>query len=269
MDKGNFFAATRRRLGKLSQGQVNGIEAILAAAQGMPRSHVAYILATAWRETAKSMQPVKETVMPHHKDKNPSDATVVSRLDRAWKAGRLGQVKIPYWRFDDAGQAWFGRGYVQLTHKDNYRKAAALVSADLLGSPSLALNPNIAAKILVEGCKAGMFTGKKLADYLPGDYVNARKIVNGLDHAFDIAADAGGWEGALKAGGYKSDTGDFKPAEPRIGDVAFTVPGQPTSPPRSEKPGSAAGPAAVGVALTGAFAAFAAYWDAIKAWFGG
>lgn len=57
--------------------------------------------------------------------------------------------------------------------------------------------------------------------------------------------------------------------EPRVRDVAVTVPGQPTSPPRSEKPGSVAGPAAVGVALTGIFAAFAAKWDAIAAWFNG
>lgn len=46
-------------------------------------------------------------------------------------------------------------------------------------------------------------------------------------------------------------------------------PATPTSPPTAKKPGSVAGPAAIGVALTGLFAAFAAYWEQIKAWFGG
>lgn len=52
-------------------------------------------------------------------------------------------------------------------------------------------------------------------------------------------------------------------------ELPAKAPAKPTSPPTGKKPGSVAGPAAVGVALTGAFAAFAAYWDAIKAWFGG
>ena len=272
MNEEAFFAAVRGRIGRLSQSQVDGINAILTAASGRPRSHVAYLLATAWRETARSMRPIKETVMPHHKDKNPTDATVVARLDKAWKTGRLRDVKIPYWRFDDTGRAWFGRGYVQLTHKKNYQKAAAMVGADLLGNPSLALEPRIAARVLVEGCDVGLFTGTRLADYLPGDYVNARKIVNGLDHAFEIAADAEGWEAALKAGGYKTDTGDFRPVEPRIRDVALTVPGQRDGGQAAKKPGSGA-KSGIGAVLT-VIAAALAYWFAdvgerISNWFGG
>ena len=190
-----FFAEARKQFGRLSQSQVDGINAILNATEGRKRSHVAYLLATAWHETARTMQPVRETLAG-------SDAQAVARLDRAWKAGKLKQVKVPYWRFDDTGRTWLGRGYVQLTHRDNYRKAAALVGVDLLGNPSLALRADIAAQILVEGCEVGLFTGKKLADYLPGDYVNARRVVNGLDKANAIAAHAVAFEAALRAGGY-------------------------------------------------------------------
>lgn len=200
-----FFAEARKQFGRLSQSQVDGINAILNAAGGRKRSHVAYLLATAWHETARTMQPVRETLAG-------SDAQAVARLDRAWKAGKLKQVKVPYWRFDDTGRTWLGRGYVQLTHRDNYRKAAAMVGADLLGNPSLAMRADIAARILVEGCEVGLFTGKKLADYLPGDYVNARKIVNGLDKAFEIARVAEAWEAALIAGGAAPDKP--KPAQP-------------------------------------------------------
>ena len=215
-----FFAEARKQFGRLSQSQVDGINAILNAAGGRKRSHVAYLLATAWHETARTMQPVRETLAG-------SDAQAVARLDRAWKAGKLKQVKVPYWRFDDTGRTWLGRGYVQLTHRDNYRKAAALVGVDLLGNPSLALRADIAARILVDGCEVGLFTGKKLSDYLPGDYVNARKIVNGLDKAFEIARVAEAWEAALIAGGAAPDkpkpAQPTKPATPQFGGLGWIV----------------------------------------------
>lgn len=210
MNRAAFFDAARAIFGRLLQSQVDGINAILAAADGRPRSHVAYLLATAWHETARTMQPVRETLAA-------SDAQAVARLDRAWKSGRLGQVRVPYWRVDDTGRAWFGRGYVQLTHRDNYRKAAALVGADLLGNPSLALRADIAARVLVEGCEVGLFTGKRLADYLPGDYVGARRVVNGTDKAHTIAGYARAWEAALTAGGYSEGRVPAKPTSPSTG----------------------------------------------------
>lgn len=183
--------------GRLTQGQVNGIETILAGTEGLPREHRAYLLATAYHETATRMQPIKETVMPHHSDTKPSDATVVSRLERAWEQGRLKWVKVPYWRFDQTGNSWFGRGLVQITHRDNYAKAGLRLNVDLLGDPNRALNPEVSTRILVRGCCEGWFTGKKLDDYLPGDYVGARRVVNGTDRAQEIAAYARTFEMAL------------------------------------------------------------------------
>src|ERR1035437_5975070 len=81
----------------------------------------------------------------------------------------------PYWPF-------IGRGFVQLTWRANYEKAGALIGVDLVAHPELALQPDIAAKILVLGMQQGWFTGHKLADYINDsicDFVNARRIVNG------------------------------------------------------------------------------------------
>lgn len=188
-----FFGSVRQSLfgGKLDPGQVEGCEAILKASAGMPRDHRAYLLATAFHETARSMQPIKETVMPHHKTKDPSDAEVIRRLDLAWAQGKLGQVKTPYWR-----DGWFGRGYVQLTHRENYARAGREMGIDLLGNPGLAMVPDHAAAILARGCAEGWFTGRKLADF--GTYEAMRRVVNGTDRAAEIAGHARAFEAALR-----------------------------------------------------------------------
>lgn len=206
LDRKKFYS----EIGPLKQEQVDGFETIIAAGYKLPLTHLAYVLATAMHETATAMQPIKETVMPHHKDKNPSDSTVIARLDKAFNDGRLRWVTKPYWR-----DGWFGRGYVQLTHKRNYEMASELVGVDLVASPNKAMHPEIAAKILVEGMARGMFTGKSMSDYLPGDYINARRVVNGLDRADEIAARAKRYERALSVAGYVP--GVDKPSAPTGG----------------------------------------------------
>lgn len=221
MNKAAFYAILRQRNSgvfgtSLTNAQVEGLEAILGAGDGLPVTHLAYVLATAFHETGARMQPVREAF-------GKSDADSVNRLERAWKKGQLKSVKTPYWRFDTEGKAWFGRGYVQLTHKTNYAKAAALTNVDLLGNPSLAMVPKISAMILIEGSKAGMFTGRKLSDYLPGDYVGARKIINGTDRAALIAGYAEAFERALRAASYRPIAGavaPFPPATPSTPSAA-------------------------------------------------
>ena len=193
-----FFAAIRPAFhGKLSQRQVEGMSALLEAGHDLPLHHMANVLAQVRRETGGGMYPIKETVMPHHRDQNPSDATVIARLDKAFKAGKLKWVKTPYWR-DGA----FGRGQIQITHAKNYRKFG-------IENPEEALKPAVSARIAVTGMRDGMFTGRKLADFeFPADLGapvsrNPRRIVNGNDGsdaevarfhmAFAEALDAAGW----------------------------------------------------------------------------
>jgi len=201
-------------LGPLTQSQREGFEALLTAGEKLPREHMAYVLATAFHETSGLMQPIKETVMPWHQNKNPSDKEVISRLDRAFAAGKLPQVKVPYWR-----GGWFGRGYVQVTHQQNYHQVGKVIGIDLLSDPNRALHPNVAARILIDGMSLGLFTGKKLSDYLPADFVNARRIVNGTDRATEIAERALRYDVALKAAGYGHQQAKEPAKEPASGGI--------------------------------------------------
>jgi hypothetical protein len=165
----------------------------VCAANDLLRNQAAYVLATARHETGGTMKPVRETFAT-------SDKQAISRLDAAWAKGQLKWVKSPYWR-----DGWFGRGYVQLTHRDNYDKAGRRIGIDLVSDPAKAMIPEVAAKILVKGMQEGWFTGKKLADYITltkSDFRQARRIVNGMDRADDIALYAKQYDALLKAEGY-------------------------------------------------------------------
>lgn len=65
---------------------------------------------------------------------------------------------------------------------------------DLVNNPDRASEKQIAAKTTITGMKYGMFTGKRLDDYINEtgtDFYNARQIVNRLDKAskFENKAD--------------------------------------------------------------------------------
>lgn len=200
-DQTQFFDLIRATIfgGELRRRQRNGIAIILDSwagkhGDGDPR-HLAYILATAFHETGRRMEPVRETFAG-------SDAAAIAILERAFRAGRLPGVKTPYWRPDALGQSWLGRGYVQLTHKRNYEAMSVIAGIDLVAAPDRAMEPEIAAIILIEGMMRGIFTGKKCADYLHGerpDWVGARRIVNGTDRAASIADHARQFHSALTA----------------------------------------------------------------------
>ena len=146
------------------------------ARAGLTRPQAAYVLATAFWETNRTMKPVREAYW----------------LSEEWRRRNL-----RYWPY-------YGRGYVQLTWRDNYKRAGAKFGVDLAGNPDKALEPEIAAKTLVVGSKEGWFTGKKLSDYINGktDWIGARRIINGTDKAKEIAAIAADYDKALKAEGY-------------------------------------------------------------------
>lgn len=182
MDRGRFFAAVRSDPfgGRLTQVQVEGCEAILDACERWgvtdPR-HQANILAQCHHETGGQMEPVKETVFAYSKDRHPSDAEVIRRLNSAFAKGQLPWVKAPYWR-----DGWFGRGLIQLTFRDNYAKLGGVIGIDLVAHPERALELRTSADIAVVGMRDGLFTGKRLSDYFNAsrdDPAAARAIVNG------------------------------------------------------------------------------------------
>jgi putative chitinase len=193
-----FFAVLRQgqMLGpQLTAAEVGGCEAIAAAGAGkFPTSWAAYALATAYHETAGTMQPIKEY---------GGEAYLRRMYDiqgaRPEKARELGNLT------PGDGVRYCGRGYVQLTGKANYARAEREIGQPLVAEPDLAMQPDIAARIMARGMSEGWFTGKSLRDYIPAKatrqhFTNARRIINGTDKADLIAGYALAFMDALTAG---------------------------------------------------------------------
>ena len=140
-------------------------------------SEYAYILATIKHETADSFAPIEEAYWIKPESKR------IAVLKNMYK-GRSSIVHPD-------GNLYTGRGYVQLTHIDNYIKMNPYVKEkfpeiDITKEPEKACEPEIAWIVLEAGMSKGLFTGKKLSDYFTDDrtdFRNARKIINGLDRA--------------------------------------------------------------------------------------
>lgn len=199
-DADAFFGSVRQQFGGLNQGQVDGINSLLSAMRGgaWPLSFAAYGLATPWLETDRTMQPIHE---------KGGDAYFKRMYDiegaRPDKARELGNLS------PGDGVRYAGRGYVQLTGKNNYRKAEAALGLPLVANPDLAMRHDAAARILVWGMGEGAFTTKKLAHYLPQHgpadramFTKARYIINGQDRAGEIAEIALKFQRALQEGGW-------------------------------------------------------------------
>lgn len=137
--------------------------------------HVVYSLATAYHETAFTFAPIREFGRDAYFNKYNAGTVIGERLGNT----RPGD-----------GLKFKGRGYVQITGRANYATFTRLLGVDLINNPDLALDPLIAYRIMSLGMRGGLFTGKSLDDYINGercDYVQARRIINGLDRAELIA----------------------------------------------------------------------------------
>jgi putative chitinase len=200
MNDAAFFAQCRDTVmgPTLDQGEVDGAKAILAAMAGTPLSWCAYALATAWHETAHTMQPVKEYGGPRYFTRM-YDITG----DRPSLAKSMGNTT------PGDGPRYCGRGYVQLTWKANYARAEKETGKPLVANPDLAMEPIIAAQIMRHGMEEGWFTGKAFSHFLPAygpsaepGFINARRIINGADKAKLIAGYALQFQKALQVGGW-------------------------------------------------------------------
>lgn len=195
-----FFEHCRRTVmgPRLTQMEVMGAETLLDALQGLPVAYVAYALATAWHETAHTLKPIKEY---------GGKAYFTRLYDVTGNRPKMARANGNLYPGD--GPRFAGRGYVQLTWRDNYRRAGQMLGVPLVDKPELAMDPEIAGKIFRHGMLEGWFTGKCFADYLPSDgpgtreqFRKARRIINGIDKARLIAGYALDFQDALTLGGW-------------------------------------------------------------------
>ncbi|MBR2689154.1 MAG: hypothetical protein IKE42_14980 [Aquamicrobium sp.] len=224
MDRSRFFAALRSSTSglfgtSLSQSQVAGIEAILDEAErvGLPLRQLSYVLATPYHETGGKMQPVTENL--YYKSPGRIRAVWPSRFSSTTAA-------IPYTRNpqrlankvyanrmgngpEASGDGWKyrGRALPQITGKENYDKFSDVLGIDLVNDPDAANDADVSVMILMVGMQKGMFTDKKLSDFISGDradYVGARVIINNdvKANGKTIAGYATGFERALTAADY-------------------------------------------------------------------
>lgn len=176
IDRKAFFDSVRASLfnGVLSQRQVDGMNDLIDVWERLfPDKDIrwlAYALATAFHETAYLMVPIEE-------------------YGRG-SGQPYGQPTGPY------TEAYYGRGHVQLTWIENYRKAEQFLAerygirVPMVEYPHRMLEDEPSALVLYDGMIHGWFTGVGLPTFFDADTedpVNARKVVNGLDKADVIA----------------------------------------------------------------------------------
>lgn len=169
MSQKEFFDEVRKTVfgGAMTAQQVMGVTKIIeyrdSNYRGVTNDQLAYVLATAYHETARKCCPITEY----------------------GSAAYLRSKKyFPY----------IGRGLVQITWKTNYERYGISNPADALTWP-------IALHVCFDGMVTGKFTGKKLSDYISGshvDYIGARRIINGTDRASLVAGYAKSFQSALK-----------------------------------------------------------------------
>ena len=224
MDRARFFAELRRSphiFGKsLSAGQVETLEMMIdeGLRQNVMRQQLAYIMSTAYGEAGSSLKPVAENlsytaerirqVWPT-RFKSVAEAKPYARnpqkLANKVYGGRIGNGP------ESSGDGWMfrGRGLVQITGRANYRKFG------IENTPDEALKLSKAIRIMFDGMLQGIFTGKRLGEYInfnKQDYTNARRVVNGTFDAARYARNAQAFDDALNAAGYA--TGISQGAEP-------------------------------------------------------
>ncbi len=166
-----YFDSVRKSLfaGSLDQDQVNGQNDILNSWESYYATQdmrwLAYALATTYHETSQEMQPIEEY---------------------GKGSGMSYGKKDP-----ETGQTYYGRGFVQLTWRDNYRRADTELGnkGDMRCeyNAALQLDARMAAPTMFRGMMEGWFrsdnNGKQtLARYFDDDTddpYTAREIING------------------------------------------------------------------------------------------
>jgi hypothetical protein len=163
-------------------------------------NHLAYVLATARRESAGTFFPIREA--PKCGSDEECRERAIGRLlqgradkrnaDRQLKGFTPLPVRENYSQANKYGLRYYGRGFNQLTGPDSYKRAGRLIGIDLVAHPDKALDPPTSARILIEGMLKGWFGSRKSASYYldqtPPQWKAARATTNPGSPNADITA---------------------------------------------------------------------------------
>lgn len=241
MNRAKFFTALRARSSgvfgtSLSQSQVDGIEGILDAFGQVGdgrRATLAYALATGYGETERKMVPVREGFAKTDAGARRAVNNLAKKRGPNSAVAKYARPVPPY------GHVYYGRGHVQLTWMDNYRRSSADAGVDLVKNPDGMLDPLISARVLIRGLMDGRWNGKgkgvpdyELSDGIPGlseiEAVAARRTVNIQDKAATYAKFYAAFDAALDAAGMPLVETHEPPVRPDV-EPAQPAPKQPVA----------------------------------------
>ena len=182
-DRARFFVGYRSQWGRIrSTKTVAGIEAVLDACEawGLLLEQTAYTLASCKHESAHTFQPIEER--GKGKGRDYGEAVLVYRGKRI---------------------AYYGRGLIQISWLSNVARASVALGVDYVNHPELLLTLEHSVRVTMWGLLSGAWhaRGFGLGHYINADevdYVEARRCVNGTDHAPEIAEIARRFEAILR-----------------------------------------------------------------------
>lgn len=205
IDNKKFFEKYKQQFGPFSTEQFNGLQRLIEYINTdkhiTDSRWVAYILATIYHECARTWQPIKEK---GHRE------YFIKRYGSQTKVGKSLGNDTP-----EEGAIYHGRAYVQTTGESNYEMAEKVLRSEYpevverfekrtgkkfdltagdqpndMADPDNLLDAEIAYYAMSVSVRKGLYTGVGLGRFINGakcDFINARKVINGLDCAAAVA----------------------------------------------------------------------------------
>lgn len=169
---------------KLQAGQRDGLLFLLTSFENDEAMTdirwIAYCFATIQRECGNTYQPIEE----YGKGKGKPYGAIIN------------------------GHAYYGRGYTQNTWIENYKMLTRAWNKqhpdrklNFVTNPELLCVPEYAYWAMSYAMRTDAYTGVGLDEFIKGDkcdYLHCRKVINGMDHAAEIAKVAEWFEKVLR-----------------------------------------------------------------------